>query len=111
MMKAGPEYWKSPRGIRRRIDSLAQAFNYRVINNAYKVVGETNGVKWLQWMTKGDDKVCIICRTIVKEKGRKFGEVGGFFRITWFMPEMPVHPNCRCQWKYHFEEPMVQTRL
>lgn len=89
------EYWKSSRGISRRIDSLAQVFTYGVYNGAVKVVGTTKGVNWMKWETAPDDRVCAICIENSKKGDKDFQ---GWFRPGWFTPMMPAHPGCRCQW-------------
>jgi hypothetical protein len=87
-------YWNTPQGMIRRIDHLGQAFIYRFINNAAKVVGNTNQIEWMFWEDYGDSKVCEICL------GYAMGgeDHSGFYRVTWFMPVMPVHDGCRCKW-------------
>jgi len=95
------DYWRSFQGLNRRIDSLAQQFAYKVVNNAWKVVGEKNGAEWMKWWDMGDTHVCDECRRH-SEGGR-----GGYYKITWFMPEMPVHPGCRCQWEIMFGDPFA----
>lgn len=99
------DYWKTDKGITRRIDSLAQSFSYKVVNNAMKVVGEVNEAKWLRWRDMGDARVCEQCLKNAR------GGRDGYYRITWFMPAMPVHAGCRCQWEILFEDPKTQTRL
>lgn len=95
--KAGDSFWTTPGGITRRIDSIAQNFTYRVVNNAVKIIGETHGVAWLVWVTMGDDAVCPICveNSMKGDNGR--------FKPTWFTPDMPAHPGCRCQWMLIWE--------
>lgn len=101
------DYWKSDVGIIRRIDSLAQYFSFKVVNNVFKIVGDVNGALWLRWRDMGDAWVCLQCRQYASG-GRR-----GYYYRTWFMPEMPVHPGCRCQWEIIFREPefLRQMRL
>ena len=93
------DYWSTPQGIIRRIKSLAQDFTYKSVNGAIRIYGQKNKVKWLAWLTVGDDRVCIICQTAAS------GGRGGFYQSNWFMPEMPAHAGCRCQWIVYFLEP------
>lgn len=90
------EYWKSSRGITRRVDSLAQVFTYGVYNGAVKVIGDTKGVQWMAWEIAPDDNVCPICLDNRFSKGDK--NFRGWYRSGWFTPAMPAHPGCRCQW-------------
>lgn len=85
--------------MNRRIDSLAQHFAYKIVNNAWKVVGEKNGAEWLRWRDMGDAKVCDECLSHAS------GGWGGYYHITWFMPEMPAHPGCRCMFELIFYNP------
>ena len=91
------EYWRqTPQGISRRIDSLAQVFNYGVYNGAVKVLGTTMGVQWMSWQIAPDDNVCPLCLDNRFSKGDK--SYRGWYRSGWFTPMMPAHPGCRCQW-------------
>ena len=99
------DYWKSDKGITRRIDSLAQFFSYKVVNNAMKVIAPVNDAKWLRWRDMGDASVCEQCLAY------SMGGRNGDYRVTWFLPAMPVHSGCRCQWEILFEAPRVQTKL
>lgn len=101
------DYWISPEGITRRIRSLSQIFNWKLVNNACKVIAPVNRAKWLQWVDYGDLKVCPICL----HHSTKGGNGKGFWKVQWFMPEMPVHPGCRCQWVIWFIEPVKQIKL
>lgn len=94
------EYWKSPAGIMRRAESLSQVFNAKVFNNAVKTLGSTGGATWMQWVTAADDKVCPVCAAN-SSKGSK--EHPGWFKSGWFTPDMPAHPNCRCQWEIWYD--------
>jgi len=99
------DYWKSTSGITRRIDSLALFFAYKVVTNAIKIDGEVNEAEWFRWRDMGDARVCEQCLRYAS------GGRGGYYYKTWFMPAMPVHAGCRCQWEILFEEPRVQTKL
>jgi len=101
------DYWTSDAGITRRIDSLSQYFAYKVVNRAWRIVGDHNGAKWLRWRDMGDARVCLQCQRYAAG-GRR-----GYYYIHWFMPEMPVHLGCRCQWEIIFREPefLRQMRL
>jgi hypothetical protein len=95
---ASEDFWHSPKGILHSIDGLSQDLHFTVVNNALKMVASVNGVKWLFWRISEADNVCWLCL----EKAT--GGDGGFYRVGWFMPKMPVHPNCRCQWELVFEK-------
>jgi hypothetical protein len=89
---AAEDFWRSPKGLTMRLDSLAQDLHFQVVNGAMQMVAPTNGVKALFWRIADDDKVCWKC--IEKSLG---GDGAGFYRAGWFYPKIPVHPNCRCQ--------------
>ena len=86
-------YWKSPQGISLRIRGFAQGFTYRVVNGAYRITGKTHGIRWMQWLTVGDDRVCVICLKAAS------GGRNGYYQTNWFTPGMPAHFGCRCQWR------------
>lgn len=106
MAQADAPYWITTSGINRRIKSLAQDFNYLIVNNAFKVLAPTNGAQWLRWLDMGDANVCDTCLYHSTQGGR-----GGFYHVTWFTPIIPVHNGCRCQWEIWFEDPFEQTIL
>ena len=86
-------YWQSPPGIQNRIKSLSSIFSYRIVNNAVKITAQKKKVKWLIWVTNPGDSItgpCVICA----------GREGNKYRWTWFVPAMPAHPGCVCQWDY-----------
>lgn len=84
------KYWESPVGLIRRIESLSQNFVWKLVNNAVKITAQRDPlVKVLIWVTAADDKVCPICAP------RHMKE----YLTHWFLPQMPAHPGCRCQWE------------
>jgi len=95
------DYFRSPPGISRRIDSLAQDFSFKVVNNASKVCGQANGAKWIRWDATHDERMCDRCGKYSRG-GRK-----GFYHVSWFMPTIPAHPNCRCMLVVYFYTPEV----
>jgi len=86
------DYWTSRAGVFKRIDGLAQNFTYKLVNNAVRITAPEVGVEWLHWDDAGDARVCEECQ-LHSRGGRN-----GFYYVHWFLPQMPVHPNCRCQW-------------
>ena len=87
-------FWDTPAGITRSIKGLGEYFTYDTYNNATHILGETYGVSYLIW-TLGipHDKACPRC----VENSQK-GD-NGRFKVGWFIPQMPVHPHCRCTFK------------
>lgn len=104
---ATSDFWKSDEGITRRINDLSEAFSFTVVNNAIKIVAETNNAEWMEWIDVGDSRVCDICK-----KARSGGK-NGFYKIGWFIPKNPAHNKCRCEWKVYFYNPfkVKQTEL
>lgn len=86
-------YWQSPPGIQSRISSLSSNFTYKLVNNAVKITAQKEKAKWLVWLTVADDRVCPICEPRHLRK----------WRPTWFLPNMPAHAGCRCQWIIQWE--------
>lgn len=100
-----PNYWQTVPGVIRRIDGLAQDLNFRLVNNAMRMVAPTNGVQWLHWVTAGDDRVCPDCLKAAA------GGRNGYYQINWFMPAMPLHPGDRCQWELMLSNPFPTESL
>lgn len=92
-------YWSSPAGLTRRIDGLSQDMNFRIVNNSMKMIAPTNNAQWLRWVTAGDDHVCPDC--IRASQGGK----NGYYMISWFSPQMPIHGGDRCLWELLFYTP------
>lgn len=97
---ASSSYWSSPSGLVRRMDGLAQDMNFRIVNNAMRMIAPLNGVQWLQWLTAADDRVCPLC--VAAGKG---GDGHGYYRVSWFMPQFPLHNGCRCELALLFYDP------
>lgn len=96
------DFWDTPKGITRLIDTLVEDFNHRIVNNALKIVAPTLGAKWIKWilhpeLTKSGP--CPYCQA--KSKGGR----DGYYHVTWFMPRMPAHRHCVCEWEIWFESP------
>ena len=95
-----PDFWKTPEGIAQRVDNLAQVFSYRVVNNSFKVIGVTNGAKWMRWILhpeKSKTGPCKIC--IANSQGGR----NGYYKVNWFTPAMPAHDNGVCEWEIIFK--------
>jgi hypothetical protein len=93
------DFWSTPKGITQSINMLSQDFNFMTVNGALKMSAPTNGVKYLYWRIAEDDKVCLKCL----EKAT--GGNGGYYKVGWFLPKIPVHPRCRCQLELVMDEP------
>lgn len=85
------KYAKTPKGIRQRIQSLAKYATVRTVNKAIQVVGQKSGIKFFVYVTRPDlskTGPCIIC---APDDGKKY-------RPGQFMPSIPRHSGCVCQW-------------
>jgi hypothetical protein len=96
LTKVNKKYWKTPEGVRKRIESLSLHFTYRLVNNAFEIIGKKRQVNWLKWRAFGDDRFCPTC--LKNARGRK----NGLYRPQWFIPSMPAHVGCRCQWELRY---------
>jgi len=93
---------KTQKNIPLRVDSLTQVFNHRIVNNSLKVIAPTNNAKWMKWVLhpeRSKTGPCSRCREYAA------GGRNGYYHVTWFTPEMPVHPYCVCEWEIVFEKP------
>ena len=55
----------------------------------------------MKWDAVEDATLCEICKKYSK------GGRNGYYRVTWILPKMPVHPNCRCTWVIYFYDPFA----
>jgi len=88
---AASKYWYTPEGIQRRIDALSRSFTYKIVNNSLMAYGESAGITEFQWMTDpGATKTgpCPYCAS----------KNGNIYRKGQFLPPLPAHSNCVCQW-------------
>lgn len=83
------DYWRSPEGIRRRVEMLSEDFTFRVTNNALQAYGKKNDVAGWIWVGSMDEYACDYC----------FSQMGRFYRLGQFLPSLPAHANCRCEWE------------
>lgn len=93
---------KTEKSIPRRVDSLTQVFNHRIVNNSLKVIAPTNNAKWMKWVLHPELSKTGPCS---KCRANAAGGRNGYYHVTWFTPKMPVHPNCVCEWEIVFEKP------
>jgi hypothetical protein len=90
---AATDFWNTSPGILHSIDGLSQDLMFRTVNNSFKMVAPTNHVSWMKWVTAEDDRVCDRC---IKASQ---GGYNGYYKVSWFMPKMPIHNGDRCQWE------------
>jgi len=91
------DYWKSPDGIRRRVNMLGEDFTFRVVNNSLQVYGKKNEASGFEWVGSIDERTCNYCDS----------QIGRQYRLGQFLPRLPAHGGCRCGWRIiPQEEPM-----
>jgi len=93
------DYWKSPEGIERRVEMLGEDFCFRTVNNALQAYGRANDVLGWYWIGSIDERTCNYCDS----------QMGRFYRIGQFLPILPSHAGCRCEWELvprEYEEPV-----
>jgi hypothetical protein len=84
---AMPDFWQTEAGVETRLQLLessleAESFNLAVVTNPY-------GLMMFQISGPLDDRTCFICSEYA----------GQAFRKGEYMPELPIHPNCRHFWE------------
>jgi hypothetical protein len=91
-------FWTTSKGLRRRIDLVAQDFAYNTVNTAMLDMATTLDAKFIRWVTASDERVCEVCQTY--EQG---GNNGLYLVDDPDTPKPPpVHPNCRCRYEVIF---------
>lgn len=100
LREAEYDYWNTGAGINERISMLSEYFTYQVVNNSLQIYGEAGGVKEFKWVTMGDERVCDVC-------GPRDGHI---YKPCEFLPSLPAHARCRCQWELIFG-PEVSTAI
>ena len=68
---------------------LTEDFSYNVVNNALQVYGRKNEVEGFEWVGSMDERTCNYCD----------GQIGRFYRLGQFLPRLPAHNLCRCEWR------------
>lgn len=89
LLEKTSEYWKSPKGIRKRIEMIGEGFTFQLVNNALQAYGTVNNVKGFEWVGSLDELTCPYCAT----------QIGRYYRVGQFLPSLPAHLNCRCEWR------------
>jgi hypothetical protein len=92
------DFWSTNEGLYVRIEDLAESMTWQVINESLKVLGTQAGATEFEWITEVDERSCDYCDS---QSGRRY-------KRGQFVPNIPVHPNCRCHWDVHFQE--LKTR-
>ena len=82
------DYWRTRDGMSRRAHMIGEGFTFKIINNSLIAFGSQNGVVGFEWVGNLDERTCIIC-----DSG-----IGRRFRLGQFLPSIPAHANCRCEW-------------
>lgn len=94
-MTENPDYWTSPTGLLKRTEWLADNYTVQTYNTAVQVIGAKNEVWGFEWVvTIHTVHTCDYCDS---QSGRQY-------RAGQFMPELPVHPNCHCEWRPIYKE-------
>ena len=102
--RATSDYWRTPQGIARRIEMLSQNFTYQVINNSLMFYGQSAGINYVRWVTHPEltkTGPCPICADLE----------GNVYRKGQFLPPLPAHSGCVCEWELIRVPEEVQPEL
>ena len=83
------DFYKTSAGFRKRIDALSEDFTYGLFNNALVAYGEKNKAEHFKWIGNMDARICAYCSRFV----------GRVYRTGQYLPRLPAHVNCRCNWE------------
>jgi len=89
LSEAKDYYWRSPAGIKRRKEMFGEQFTFQFVNNALQAYGRKNEVAGFEWVGTLDERTCNICD----------GQIGRQYTIGQFLPQLPAHVGCRCEWR------------
>jgi hypothetical protein len=77
------------------LKDLAQACVWSAYNKTIFAIAEATDGYVVEWVTAGDAHVCGDCE---EHEGKRY------YR-GWLAPQIPLHPNCRCElWIVEEEE-------
>ena len=85
-----PDFWLTQEGLLTRLEMLAQGVAWSSFNNASLIGLKAMGITEVEWVADLDERTCEYCE----------GQSGRRYVLGMFMPELPIHPNCRCFWDY-----------
>jgi len=89
LREATSEYWKSPEGLQRRIHMIGEGFTFQIVNNALQAYGARNRVRGFEWIGSLDERTCDYCDS----------QIGRQYNLGQFLPSLPAHVGCRCEWR------------
>ena len=77
------DFWSSLEGVLSRVLMVAASYIFSVYNYVAQASSPSG---FVEWVTAQDADVCPICE----------GNAGTYDLETERVPEIPVHPSCRC---------------
>ena len=87
--------------INRRISALSQDFTYKIVNGAIRITAGADEVMWLHWLVHPEDSKTGPCDECFDNA---YGEPNfGYYNPDQFIPEMPVHNHCVCEWEIIYD--------
>jgi len=95
-MSSKPDYWKSPAGIMTRINMLSQSFTYKIVNSSLIAYGTAGGITRWRWASNPGASISGPCAFCDSQNGR-------IYRRGQFLPSLPAHSNCVCEWELMFD--------
>ena len=96
LSEALTKYWSSPEGIMHRINMLSQSFTYKIVNNSLIAYGTAGGITRWRWATNPGASISGPCAYCDSQNGR-------IYRKGQFLPSLPAHANCVCEWELMFD--------
>ena len=88
-LEARVNYWVSPEGMLKRMDMIGQDFIFQIVNNSLQAFGVSNDVKGFLGR-EGFSSHCDYCSGNI---------IGKFFYQGRYLPRLPAHNNCTCEWE------------
>lgn len=96
-------FFLTPEGLEQRLMSFCQNFTFKLVNDALVITSASYNVQWLQWITRPDLSKTGPCPICAPRHLRRYAPTG-------YVPDMPAHHGCVCQWQIIYEYDDVQLR-
>lgn len=79
-----------------RVMMLSQSFTYKIVNSSLIAYGTAGGITRWRWTSNPGWSAQGPCAFCDSQNGR-------IYRRGQFLPSLPAHSNCVCEWELMFD--------